>query len=155
MLKQQIQTAATESLKAGDSFTTGVLRMLLASVLTKEKIKNYYAKLRDSAKLRYKKQVFKNLVKCSNRFYKDSKITPFDLWKIAKRQKLICPVTGQKLTTENISLDHIIPRSKGGLNIPSNIRLTTKSVNFSKRNMTDKEFYDLCINVVKYHSPSA
>ena len=41
MLKQTIQAAATESLKKGDSFTTGVLRMLSASILTKEKDKRY------------------------------------------------------------------------------------------------------------------
>jgi uncharacterized protein len=41
MIKQNIQTAATESLKSGDSFTTGVLRMLLASITAKEKDKRY------------------------------------------------------------------------------------------------------------------
>jgi len=41
MLKQTIQTAARESLKAGDNFITGVLRMLLASITTKEKDKRY------------------------------------------------------------------------------------------------------------------
>ena len=44
MLKQQIQTATTESLKSGDSFTTGVLRMLLASIITKEKDKKFKEK---------------------------------------------------------------------------------------------------------------
>ncbi len=41
MLKQTIKTATTESMKGGDSFTTGVLRMLSASILTKEKEKRY------------------------------------------------------------------------------------------------------------------
>ena len=41
MLKQTIQTAATESLKAGDQFLVGTLRMLLASITTKEKDKRY------------------------------------------------------------------------------------------------------------------
>ncbi len=43
MLKKDIQIAATESLKSKDSFTTGVLRMLLASIGTKEKDKRYKA----------------------------------------------------------------------------------------------------------------
>jgi hypothetical protein len=41
MLKQQIQKNSTESLKAGDKFLLGTLRMLLASIQTKEKDKQY------------------------------------------------------------------------------------------------------------------
>ena len=41
MLKQTIQADSTEALKSGEQFKLGVLRMLLASVLTKEKDKRY------------------------------------------------------------------------------------------------------------------
>lgn len=41
MLKQTIQNDATDSLKNRADFVTGVLRMLLASVTTKEKDKRY------------------------------------------------------------------------------------------------------------------
>ncbi len=41
MLKQQIQKDTTDALKAGNQFLLGTLRMLLASVLTKEKDKRY------------------------------------------------------------------------------------------------------------------
>ena len=41
MLKQQIQTATKEAMKAGDQFLVGTLRMLSASILTKEKDKRY------------------------------------------------------------------------------------------------------------------
>ncbi len=41
MLKQQIQKDATEALKGGDNFTAGVLRMVLAFIITKEKDKRY------------------------------------------------------------------------------------------------------------------
>lgn len=51
MLKQTLQNDATESLKNGDNFATGVLRMLLASVLTKEKEKKYKEKLEGDAQL--------------------------------------------------------------------------------------------------------
>ncbi|MCX6723174.1 MAG: GatB/YqeY domain-containing protein [Candidatus Staskawiczbacteria bacterium] len=44
MLKQTIQTATTEAMKGGDSFTTGVLRMLLAVIQTKEKDKKFKEK---------------------------------------------------------------------------------------------------------------
>ena len=41
MLKQQIQNSTTEALKSKDSFVVGTLRMLLASIITKEKDKRY------------------------------------------------------------------------------------------------------------------
>jgi len=41
MLKAQIQQNSTEALKSGEHFNLGVLRMLLASILTKEKEKRY------------------------------------------------------------------------------------------------------------------
>ena len=41
MLKQTIQTATTEAMKAKDQFLVGTLRMLLASIITKEKDKRY------------------------------------------------------------------------------------------------------------------
>jgi len=41
MLKQQIHKDATDSLKAGDNLTTTTLRLLLASVASKEKEKRY------------------------------------------------------------------------------------------------------------------
>ncbi len=41
MLKQQIQTDAIVALKSGDNFVLGTLRMLLASVISKEKEKRY------------------------------------------------------------------------------------------------------------------
>ncbi len=51
MLKQRIQSDATESLKGRDSFTTGVLRMLLASIGTKEKDKKFKEKIGGDAQL--------------------------------------------------------------------------------------------------------
>lgn len=41
MLKQQIQSDATDALKRGDQIVSGTLRMLLASVTAKEKEKRY------------------------------------------------------------------------------------------------------------------
>lgn len=41
MLKQQVQKDATEALKSKDNFTSGVLRMVLAFIITKEKEKRY------------------------------------------------------------------------------------------------------------------
>jgi hypothetical protein len=41
MLKQKIQGSTNEALKAGDHFLVGTLRMLLSSILVKEKDKRY------------------------------------------------------------------------------------------------------------------
>ena len=51
MLKQTIQVNTTEALKAGDQFLVGTLRMLLSSILTKEKDKRYKEKLKEDAEL--------------------------------------------------------------------------------------------------------
>lgn len=50
-LKQQIQTAVNEAMKSGDSFVAGTLRMLLASVQTKEKDKKFKEKIEGEAQL--------------------------------------------------------------------------------------------------------
>jgi len=41
MLKIEIQSSVTEALKSGDQMVSGTLRMLLASIITKEKEKRY------------------------------------------------------------------------------------------------------------------
>ena len=50
-LKQQIQNAVNEAMKAGDSFVSGTLRMALASVILKEKEKKFKEKIEGDAKL--------------------------------------------------------------------------------------------------------
>lgn len=67
-------------------------------------------------------------------------IKPFDLWKIAKHQKMTCPYSGLRLTNENISLEHIIPISKGGKNEIENIRLVHVWANLMKLNYSLEEF---------------
>jgi uncharacterized protein YqeY len=41
MLKKQIQNSVNEAMKAGNQFLVGTLRMLLASIITKEKERRY------------------------------------------------------------------------------------------------------------------
>ncbi len=55
MLKQQIQNAVNEALKSGDQLMAGTLRMLLASVITKEKEKRYKISKDPSTSLRAEK----------------------------------------------------------------------------------------------------
>jgi hypothetical protein len=51
MLKQQIKDAVNEALKSGDQIKSGTLRLLLASVIIKEKEKKYKEKLEGDAQL--------------------------------------------------------------------------------------------------------
>jgi 5-methylcytosine-specific restriction endonuclease McrA len=92
-------------------------------------------------------KIFKRLAKRANNS-SDLKIKPFDLWKIAKKQKLKCALTGDKLTKNNVSLDHIKPKSKGGKNTIENIRLTTKDANWLKNTHSDEELLELCCKVI-------
>ena len=89
---------------------------------------------------------FRHLANVTNTHAKQKgfldKITYLDLYRIAKKQKLICPISGEKLTNNNISIDHIIPYANGGKNISSNIQLVTKIVNQMKFDFTLEEFYN-------------
>lgn len=103
---------------------------------------------------RYKRQIFRNMAKEANRSVKrletPVQLKPFDLWKLAKKQKCKCSLTGQSLTKDNVSLDHIQAVSLGGNNNIENLRLVVKRVNIAKQNMTDQEFIQLCKSVIDY-----
>ena len=71
------------------------------------------------------------------------------MWKIAKKQKCKCALTGEKLTRKNISVDHIIPISKGGLNVASNVQLVTLHANKVKNNMSNTELLEFCYQLIK------
>ena len=51
MLKEQIQNSVKEAMKQGNHFLVGILRMLLASIITKEKDKKFKEKIGGDAKL--------------------------------------------------------------------------------------------------------
>lgn len=78
------------------------------------------------------------------------KLTAWELWKIAKSQKMKCPFTGERLTSLNVSLDHKIPISKGGTNNPDNIRLVIKWVNLMRLNYSDEEFIVICHKIANH-----
>lgn len=69
------------------------------------------------------------------------KLTHMDVWSVAKKQKLICPITKIKLTPKTISLDHIVPLARGGTNTKDNIQLIDYNVNIMKRHFLMCEFY--------------
>jgi len=113
----------------------------------KRKDRNIYLK-----KYRRGKGTFHRLSRQANYLYKNGTLTSFDLWKIAKKQKLKCALSGVKLTCDNASLDHLISKSRGGVNIPSNVRLVIKEINIARQIMTDEQFISMCQNVVKFNN---
>ena len=58
---------------------------------------------------------------------------------IFKRDKYTCGYTGKKLTKAELSVDHILPISRGGGNTWENLITASKSVNTFKDNKTPKE----------------
>ena len=115
----------------------GLQRKLL---LRKEKQKRYYWK-----------HPFLRLAKAIKKRDKSSTIKAIDLFHIAKNQKLICAISGRKLTSDTISPDHIISLSNGGDSSISNIQLVHRSVNYAKHFMEEKEFILLCNDIVSFH----
>lgn len=102
---------------------------------------------REWMKSRRKRRIFKTLEDKLRRDYGEKNIKPFDLWKLAKKQKLRCALTGKKLNRENISLDHKIPISKGGTSQLSNLQFVDKNVNYAKRDFDQNDFIQLCKEV--------
>lgn len=56
-------------------------------------------------------------------------------------------MTGRKLTRENVQLDHIIPKVRGGSSTIENLRWVHRDVNYAKRDLFDAEFVALCQEV--------
>jgi 5-methylcytosine-specific restriction endonuclease McrA len=62
-----------------------------------------------------------------------------------------CALTGWPLEYGNTaSIDHIVPKSRGGDNTLRNLRWVDKRVNYAKRDLTDHEFIALCRAVVAH-----
>lgn len=100
---------------------------------------------------RYKCHYFAYLSRYVNRRCKTGKrVTALDLFGIAKKQELVCPLTGEKLTRNNISLDHITSLTRGGTNSLDNLRFITRQANTAKHTMSDAEFLSFCQNIVNH-----
>jgi len=62
--------------------------------------------------------------------------TKNNIW---KRDNYQCCYTGEKLTKDNISTDHVIPKSRGGDNSWTNLVTAKKDINVFKADRTPKE----------------
>ncbi len=68
-----------------------------------------------------------------------------DLKALLEKQNYRCAYTGDILVLGgNASVDHIVPRSRGGENIIDNLQWVTWQVNRCKTDMTHDEFVNMC-----------
>jgi 5-methylcytosine-specific restriction endonuclease McrA len=109
----------------------------------------FLATMREKQKRYMRKHTFARLTRNLKTCDATSQLTKFDLWKLAKKQKLICPLTGRRLTNDSISIDHIIHLSNGGTSLIDNIRLVDYDANMARRALSDSQFIKLCQDVTK------
>ena len=60
----------------------------------------------------------------------------FQIW---KRDEGVDQYTGKKLKEDEASIDHVVPKSRGGRNVWNNMVLTHKSINYRKGNKLNEE----------------
>ena len=101
---------------------------------------------------RYKCHIFQIMARYANKRCRVGKVKALDLWSLAKKQELRCPISGEKLNVNNVSLDHITPIIKGGTNTLDNLRLVTRAVNTAKHTMSDAEFFSFCQNIINHNN---
>ena len=74
------------------------------------------------------------------------------------KQKILdnpnCYITGEQFDPNDStqwSLDHIMPKSRGGTNELSNAGQTTKMANQMKSSMTMEELFDMCEKILTHN----
>jgi len=71
-----------------------------------------------------------------------------ELKTLLEKQSFRCKLTGDKISFDNMELDHILPTTRKGKNELSNVRWVTKEANRLKQNLTDKELKTLCNKIL-------
>lgn len=69
---------------------------------------------------------------------------------LLEQQQYRCALTGQPLTPETASLDHMLPVCRNGPHTISNAQIVLKEVNRAKGTLTNEEFITLCRAVVAH-----
>jgi hypothetical protein len=78
---------------------------------------------------------------------RDGELCVSDLAAMLEQQRYRCVLTGERLTPENLAVDHIVPISEGGSFAVDNSQLVTKAVNRAKHTMSQEDFLMLCDKV--------
>lgn len=65
-----------------------------------------------------------------------------------------CALSGRAITILTAEVDHITPKSRGGTDDLSNLRLLSHEANRCKGNMLDTEFMGLCSEIISFVSPT-
>ena len=63
-----------------------------------------------------------------------------------------CALTGRPIDLDTLEVDHVVPRSKGGGDEESNLRLVCRAANMAKHDLSDADFIALCFDVVRKSS---
>jgi len=77
--------------------------------------------------------VMKYMVKAP---YRDIKLSRES---IIRRDGCVCQYTGKKLKRSEVEIDHVIPRSRGGMNTWENLVVSSRKSNNTKGNRTPEE----------------
>lgn len=80
------------------------------------------------------------------------KVTAKNLYQLLLRQDKRCAISGVELTTDNVSIDHIVPLSKGGGHVMQNVHLVHRVINRMKGTMGHEEMLDLCRKITQWNA---
>lgn len=81
---------------------------------------------------------------------KPAAVTAGQVLQLVEQQEFRCALSGQELTPETASLDHILPLSRGGAHALENLWVVDHQVNAAKGTLTADEFLELCRKVVAH-----
>lgn len=77
-------------------------------------------------------------------------ITAKQILALVEQQDYRCAVSGQELSPETASLDHIVPVSRGGTHTLKNLWVVHHQINSAKGTMLADEFVLMCRNVLRH-----
>jgi 5-methylcytosine-specific restriction enzyme A len=93
----------------------------------------------------------------SKRFNAISTLTTAEWREVVERENFVCHICGEKTSLElyspqRLSLDHVIPLSRGGHNVKENVLPAHRRCNQSRLDMLLNEFNDWLKKVFKFRS---